>query len=334
MSFSEQFDATKLDSPVNPELDQVLVAEDDPVFRHVLQNWLQKWNYCVTAVENGVDAWNLLQTEKAPKMVIVDWMMPEMDGLELCRRIRNLKLAPYRYILLLTAKDNKQDVVTGLEAGADDYLTKPFNVDELRARVRTGRRILQLQDALLQAKDALQFEAAHDPLTGLYNRGAIMDFLQREGQRHVRTREPLGVIMADLDYFKRVNDTYGHLMGDIVLKESARRFMTVMRSYDGVGRYGGEEFLIVVPGCNLADLVASGERLRNCMAEQPIQAEEIPVPVTLSVGVASALLVGTDALNYETLLRAADAALYRAKANGRNRVECATFARATAQGMV
>ena len=183
--------------------DNVLVVEDDPIFRRILESWLEKWNYRVTSLENGVDAWRVLQQDDCPQLAILDWVMPGVDGIELCRRIRQQQQGPYKYVLLLTARGSKEDVVAGLEAGADDYLIKPFHVNELRARVRAGKRILELQDALMKAHSDLQFEAAHDRLTGLWNRGAIMDLLQRETQRSVRIGEPLGVIMADVDHFKR-----------------------------------------------------------------------------------------------------------------------------------
>jgi len=175
-------------------VDAALIAEDDPIFRRILVSWFKKWDYSVTAVENGLDAWELLQHEDAPQMAVLDWMMPGMDGIELCRKIRSREQGPYRYVLLLTAKDDKQDVVAGLEAGADDYLTKPFDVDELRARVRAGKRILDLQAALIHAKDELQFAAAHDPLTRLWNRGAILDLMKREVSRRQRSGDALGVI--------------------------------------------------------------------------------------------------------------------------------------------
>jgi diguanylate cyclase (GGDEF)-like protein len=307
-----------------------LIAEDDPIFRHILQNWLQRWHYQVTAVSNGLDAWKALQEKTAPKMAVLDWMMPGMDGIELCRKIRQTH-GPYRYLLLLTAKDNKQDVVAGLDAGADDYLIKPFDVNELRARVRAGKRILDLQDALLRAHDALQFEAAHDPLTSLWNRGAIMDTLKRELLRQQRSKEPLGIMMADLDHFKKINDSLGHLAGDAVLQESARRLADAVRGYDAVGRYGGEELLILMPGCDTANLPILGERLRQALADRPIQVAEREIPVTLSIG-AVCVSAGPSPHSYEDFLRVADAALYSAKANGRNRVEIAPEAKAAAQG--
>lgn len=303
--------------------DTVLIAEDDPVFRRILQSCLQSWNYQVRACEDGLDAWNVLQQEHAPQMAILDWMMPGMDGIEICRRIRGQQHDPYRYVLLLTAKDDKHDVVQGLEAGADDYLTKPFDVDELHARVRAGKRILELQNALIQARESIRFEALHDHLTGVWNRGAVLDLLQREVQRRQRSGEGLGVIMADVDHFKKINDSYGHVVGDAVLAEVARRVTGSVRGYDSVGRYGGEEFLIIVPGCDPQGLVVNAERLRCVIAESPIDSASGPIPVTLSVGVVSVGVGNSEAVEHIALVQAADSALYRAKVGGRNRVEVA-----------
>jgi diguanylate cyclase (GGDEF)-like protein len=324
---------TKLDSTGRPSsLDSVLVAEDDPIFRHLLGSWLQRWNYKVTAVENGLDAWNALQEAHAPQLVVLDWMMPGMDGVELCRRIRANGNGPYRYVLLLTAKYEKQDVVEGLDAGADDYLTKPFDVDELRARVRAGKRILELQHALLRSQEALQYEAAHDRLTGLWNRGAVMDMLRRETQRHQRTGSHLGVVMVDVDHFKQINDTYGHLVGDGVLQEVARRLASFVRAYDFVGRYGGEEFLAVMPSCSPSDLVNGAERLRCGIADKPIETSAGPIQCTISLGVASAPVGDRESSELEALLRVSDEALYLAKRNGRNRVEIAPGSKASQVG--
>jgi diguanylate cyclase (GGDEF)-like protein len=303
--------------------DTVLIAEDDPVFRRILQSCLQSWNYQVRACDNGLDAWNVLQQEHAPQMAILDWMMPGMDGIEMCRRIRGLQLDPYRYVLLLTAKDDKHDVVQGLEAGADDYLTKPFNVDELHARVRAGKRILELQKELIQARESLRFEALHDHLTGLWNRGAVLNLLQREEQRRQRSGDALGVIMVDVDHFKAINDSHGHLVGDVVLTEVAKRLTASVRGYDSVGRYGGEEFLIIVPGCNPQGLIISAERLRGVIAETPINSASGPIPVTISVGLVSVGPGNLKPVEHIALVQAADSALYRAKAKGRNRVEIA-----------
>jgi len=312
-------------------MDTVLIAEDDPIFRRILESWFKRWGYCVTAVENGLDAWEVLKKEDAPQLAILYWMMPGMDGIDLCRRIRARDQAPYRYVLLLTAKDDKQDVITGLEAGADDYLTKPFDVDELRARVRAGKRILDLQAALMRAQEALKFDAAHDRLTAIWNREAILDLFKGEIDRSRRNNDSLGIIMVDVDFFKKVNDTHGHLVGDVVLQEVGHRLASGLRSYDSVGRYGGEEFLVVVPGCDALNLVVAAERLRRRIADQPVDTSAGPVPVTISLGLATVQANESGLIDREGLIRLADAALYAAKARGRNRVESAPVSRAASQ---
>jgi two-component system, cell cycle response regulator len=309
-------------SEAQSRLSTILVAEDDRLFRYILQTCLEKWGHKVILVNDGITAWNALQSDDAPRMVIFGWMMPGLDGLELCRKIRQSCPKPYRYLLLLSAKDSKQDIVAALEAGADDYLSKPFDVDELRARIRSGERILQLQEALMQAHDELQFEAAHDRLTELWNRGAVLDALERESRRAFRSKEPLSVVMLDLDSFKKINDTYGHLLGDAVLKEVGRRLVAAFRGYDYVGRYGGEEFLAVVPGCGREDLIVLAERARQSVSSSTVPTTAGEIPVTVSLGVASAQIQDIQK-DPEDLLRQADSALYLAKSNGRNRVEVA-----------
>jgi diguanylate cyclase (GGDEF)-like protein len=248
-------------------------------------------------------------------------MMPGLDGLELCRRIRKSDANSYHYVLLLTARDNKQDIVAGFEAGADDYLTKPFDADELHSRIRAGRRILELQAALIASQRKLEIQATHDRLTGLCNRGAILDKLVGELQRRQRRGEPLGVIMVDIDHFKYVNDTYGHLIGDTVLRETAQRLQLAVRTYDSVGRYGGEEFVVIVPGCNAFDLMVLAERLRLAVSSKTIETTSGPLNVTISLGSACADSAPGIRVESEDLLRCADTALYSAKRLGRNRAE-------------
>jgi diguanylate cyclase (GGDEF)-like protein len=275
----------------------------------------------VIAVEDGHKAWELLQGNFVPDIVILDRMMPGMDGVELCRRIRSKKLERYQYILLVSGKDEKRDVVEGLDAGADDYLTKPFDISELQARVRAGERVLLLQHSLIQALDALRYQATHDDLTGVWSRGTTLHLLKCELERGARSGTSTGVLMIDLDHFKKINDTYGHLSGDAVLRAAASRISIAMRSYDFVGRYGGEEFLAVLSNCNNEELQAVAERARQAVAESPISAEECDISVTASIGgVVTVSKIEEDV----ELLSTADSALYEAKRSGRNRVVIAS----------
>jgi two-component system, cell cycle response regulator len=297
--------------------DRVLIAEDDPMLRRILRTWLESWGYKVTAAEDGEKAWEILQQDEAPQLLILDWMMPARDGLELCRLVRERDRSPYQYILLVTAKDDKQDLVRGLEAGADDYLSKPFDRNELRARLRTGRRILTLQDEQIKAGEALHFQATHDGLTGLWNRAAIFDLLHREFQVAARSALIAGVMMLDVDHFKRVNDSYGHPAGDAVLREVARRAQLAVRDYDLVGRYGGEEFLIILPDCAPDQLQSCAERIRQAVAGQPVTSDDSSISITVSIGTA---ILDPLSTNEKDALAAADTALYHAKNSGRNRV--------------
>lgn len=301
---------------------KVLIAEDDSASRRLLQALLERWDYDVVVASDGAQAWEALQGEQAPRLAILDWMMPGMDGVQVCREVRKRAAGPYTYILLLTAKDQKQEMIEGIEAGADDYLTKPLDANELRVRLRSGRRILELEESLIAARDALQFQADHDRLTGLWNRGAIIDGLKRELERSERQGTPVALVMTDLDHFKRINDTYGHLVGDSVLYTAAQRMRSCARLYDLVGRYGGEEFLLVLPGCDGPSAVKQAERLRTLISTDTFATPQGNISITLSAGVAvSPVPSDKDPAH---LLCAADKALYRAKENGRNRVEFAT----------
>jgi len=300
---------------------RILIAEDDPVSRRVLQVALTKLGYQVETACDGEAAWQALQRDDTPRLAVLDWMMPGINGPEVCRRLRRLDGRPYVYTLLLTARGQKEDLVRGLEAGADDYLVKPFDAVELKARLNVGRRILGLQNELLAACAALQERASRDALTDLWNHGAILDILQREYTRARREGLPFALAMADLDHFKRVNDSHGHPAGDAVLRETARRIRASLRRYDAVGRYGGEEFLIVVPGLGRPAGLDLAERLRLSVAERPVAFEGRPIPVSVSVGLTVA--GPHDGVDPAALLQAADAALYRAKHAGRNRVQYA-----------
>jgi two-component system, cell cycle response regulator len=300
---------------------KVLIADDDSVSRHMLRSLLVKWGYEVVATEDGNAAWNHLKLPDAPRMALLDWMMPGKNGVDVCRELREHRPEPYTYMLLLTAKDAKENIVEGLESGADDYLTKPFHPQELRARIRVGLRLLELEDNLVQAREAMRFKATHDTLTGVWNRGAIMESLDREISRSRREGRSLGVLIVDLDHFKSVNDTYGHLAGDHVLREVTKRMQADVRPYDAVGRYGGEEFLILLPGCDNTATHEKAERLRGAIMQHPVETESRSLNITMSVGAVASGDWPKSTANQ--ILQMADSALYRAKEEGRNRTAVA-----------
>jgi two-component system cell cycle response regulator len=299
---------------------QVLVVEDSAVYRKLIGDDLRAWNFRVTLAEDGAQASAVLGRPDSPKLVLLDWVLPDIEGIELCQRIRQAGSSrPYIYVILLTSKDGRQNMLHAMAAGADDYLVKPFDELELKARLMVGKRILDLQDELVQAREAMRHAATHDSLTELTNRGEILAMLQRELERARRDRKPLSVILADIDHFKQVNDTLGHLFGDQALQEVARRLRSNLRVYDGIGRYGGEEFLLVLPGCDLENAIVRGNELRELVAATPVAALNSEKEITVSMGVAVSESGGANAA--EALLSCADAGLYAAKENGRNRVE-------------
>jgi diguanylate cyclase (GGDEF)-like protein len=298
---------------------KILIAEDDAISRRLLETILRKWGYEVVVAHDGSQAWEELQKEDSPRLAILDWMMPGMDGVEVCGKVRDRTGSPYVYILLLSAKSQREDLVRGLESGADDYITKPFDANELKVRLRAGRRILDLQTQLMSAQDAMRDQASRDPLTGILNRNAIFELFRKELSRALRENNEIAIVMVDIDHFKDLNDTHGHMAGDAVLREFTGRIARSLRPYDGVGRYGGEEFLVVLPGCELRAAMKHAERLRALMADVRFDTSEGRHTVTCSLGVAST--ASSEQKDMDSLIRAADAALYRAKRNGRNRVE-------------
>jgi diguanylate cyclase (GGDEF)-like protein len=298
---------------------KVLVADDDPVSRRVTQATLKDAGYAVVPVEDGAEAWAVLQSRDAPAIAVLDWMMPGLDGPTLCLRLRKLRREPRTYVVLLTARKGHGHAMQGLDAGADDYLTKPPHAGELQARLRVAERTIALQDGLIAAREAIRFRASHDELTRTLSRRAVLEALDREIGRHRRRRTPWAAALADLDHLKVVNDTYGHLAGDAVLAEAAARIRGALRNYDDVGRFGGEEFLFILPSCEPAEAAMVAERVRARVATGRVVTGVGVMDITCSIGVA--LVRGdTDAT---AVLAAADEALYRAKAAGRNRVEIA-----------
>jgi len=301
---------------------KILIADDDATNRALLRAALKKLGYEVEITANGSEAWAALQRSDAAELAILDWMMPGMTGPEICLKLRARDDGRYVYVILLTGLTELSALVEGLESGADDFIAKPFRTPELYARLRAGQRILDLQRELLAGRAQIEHLAAHDSLTGLCNRRVILEQLAQELARAQRELKPVGVIMMDIDHFKQINDSHGHPKGDQVLQETARRLTETVRPYDSVGRYGGEEFLLLAGNCDMEQTFAVAERLRAAIGAEPMKIGSILLRVTASFGVSSAK--PGEMADGEILIEAADRALYRAKELGRNRVECSS----------
>jgi two-component system cell cycle response regulator len=301
--------------PARPRM-RVLIAEDNAVIQSVLKFMLVSWSYEPLIASDGSEAWKILQSDSAPRIAILDWNMPGIDGLEICRRLRASASEPYTYVLLLTARTEAADLVVGIEAGADDYLRKPFNAPELRARVHAGSRIIKLQEQLLAAREALREQATRDALTGLFNHACILKELDRELARANQKNRPLAVLNIDIDRFRQINDSFGHPAGDEVLRETGRRLRAAAPEGASIGRYCGKEFLVVLPGCDAASANAHAARFRNALEVSIFSAGAASFPVSCSVGVACRPTGGS--CSSDILLREADEALVWAKRESRN----------------
>ncbi|WP_165921703.1 GGDEF domain-containing response regulator [Sulfuricurvum sp. IAE1] len=295
---------------------RILIAEDDPVSRKLLQALLVKWGYEVVVACDGEEAWRYLQSEDTPKLAVIDWMMPGMDGVQICRKVRERKDGPYIYILLLTAKNQKEDIIRGIGAGADDYITKPFDSNELNARLRAGRRILDLQAELISTRESLRVQATHDPLTGLPNRLLFSDRLTQFLARAKRQSSSIAVMYLDLDRFKIINDTLGHNYGDILLQEVADRLSSCLRQSDTLARMGGDEFTVILTDiADSEDTSVVAKKIMNVLSA-PVNLDGRDYFITASIGIS---IYPSDGIDAETLVKNADTAMYHSKELGRNK---------------
>jgi two-component system cell cycle response regulator len=307
--------------PAHDSSPTVLLAEDDPVTRMLLTRQLKKAGYEVEAVADGAAALQKFKQQFYP-FLLTDWEMPEMDGVSLCKAVRAMTFEGYVYTLLLTARDSKEHIIAGLEAGADDYLTKPIHEAELVARLNTGRRILNLEQSLRAASQENRRLSITDALTGAFNRRYLMEQLPREVDRCRRYGHALSVVLCDIDHFKRVNDSFGHSVGDAVLTLFVERIRSLTREgVDWIARYGGEEFVIVLPETPYAGGMMAAEKLRAAIAASTLPTTCGDLSITASFGVAAINPEnGFQQASADRLIRGADEFLYEAKQRGRNRV--------------
>ena len=300
----------------SPDGPWILIAEDDPDSRIILRSFLEAWGYRVRAVATGTDALIEVDSDDPPAVVIVDWELPGTVGPEIIRHIRARGAELCTYVLLLTARSGRSSFIEGMDAGADDFITKPVDPLELQIRLRAAMRMADAQRQLAAARDVMRDKAMRDGLTGLWNKETISTRLQTELDRCARERRPTSAILIDLDHFSLVNERFGHLGGDAALREVAARLTHAVRGYDAVGRYGGEELLVVLPGTAAHDALALADRLLEDIRRHPVHCSEGCIEVTASAGVATAA-PGTP-VTPDELLRSADRALYEAKHGGRD----------------
>lgn len=295
---------------------QVLIAEDDLISRMMLSSVIEKWGYEPIIVDNGESALEILTGVSPPLLAILDWVMPGIDGIDVVRTLREKKEEVPTYVIMLTTRSEKEDVIAGLEAGADDYIRKPFDVDELWARIRVGLRTATLQKDLMETQKALEYEAIHDPLTGCLNRRGILERLSEEIERSQRTGEQFCVAMCDLDHFKKINDTYGHQTGDDVLKCFVQIIRSQLRLYDQIGRLGGEEFLIIIPNITESYAENTLERLNKTIQDTEMVTCTGKIKITVSIGG----IILNEKIDMDTIIKHVDKALYIAKERGRNQI--------------
>ena len=297
---------------------RVLVAEEDEGSRRELERQLESWGYETILARDGVEAWDDLQRDGRIKLVLTAWTMPGLDGMELCRKLRREPGGYYRYVVMISGGQGNE-AAQALDAGADDFLSRPVIWTELQARLAVGRRILRQQDKLIETCEELRIQATRDALTGLWNRGAFLELLEIELKRADRADGETGLLLMDVDGFKTINDTFGHLAGDRVLQQMADRLKRIVRSCDFVGRLGGDEFCIVLSQYRGGQLRERAERIRQAISGEPVRCGAVNIPITISVG---AVVATGNQSSTQELIAAADIALYSAKGTGRNRTVC------------
>ena len=299
---------------------KVLIADDDKISRLLVKKLLTSIGYEVLEAEDGERAWQILQEEPI-RLIVLDWVMPKIDGTELCKRLRASKGEEYYYIIVLTGRNSSEDIIAGLQAGADDYITKPFLPQEFEMRLKIARRILVLRQSMQEDLENQRYIIQHDILTGILNQEEIIKVLEKEINRAQRQKSKLSVIMGDLDNFRRINDRYGNVAGDAVLTETANRMKNALRIYDNVGRYDGKEFLLVLPGCSIDEARLIARRILNVIKNEPVLYHDNKIPVTISLGLTCN--DNADCSDLKGIIEAVDFAMRQAKEKGRNRYEVA-----------
>jgi diguanylate cyclase (GGDEF)-like protein len=295
----------------------IAIVDDDRAIRNLVKMFLKREGYRVIEYATGEEARARLHKTQWD-LAILDRRLPDLDGVELANELKNDPTLRTRYVIMLTGEADQRDKIEGLDQGADDYITKPFHGGELMARIRAGLRIVSLQNDLIAANRRLERLSITDGLTELYNHRHFQDELARHFSESVRYGRPLSLALIDLDFFKKINDTYGHAVGDVVLKTVAHLFTDSIRKTDLAARYGGEEFAVIMPETEMQDALSFAEKIRALVENTTVETDQGTVRATVSIGVAS--IPHPDINTPKELIEDADDCLYRAKEGGRNQV--------------
>ena len=294
---------------------KILIADDSPTTRFVLKKNLNKWNYDVVEASDGITAYNILQNDDPPRIAILDWNMPGMDGVSICKKIRSEPNKPFIYKILLTSRSSTEDLVFALDNGAHNFQSKPFKPIEIRSHVKVGHRLVEADDKLKEYADTMKKLATVDPLTNAFNRRYFMEHAEQEFKRSLRYQRPFSLLIIDIDHFKKINDNYGHACGDEVLKAITSLFKEELRNSDIFARIGGEEFAVILPETNAVKAVEVGQRIRIKIKNYDIPYNNINIKITISIGISS---INDKSKSLDELLKNADDALYDVKKCGRN----------------
>ncbi|WP_028024324.1 GGDEF domain-containing response regulator [Enterovibrio calviensis] len=298
-----------------------LVADDDKATAKLVEVLLNKWGIKTVVAHDGLEALEVMMQPKPPSLLLFDWEMPGYSGIELCEKIRQIDTTNPPYIIICTARDATESIVHGLNKGANDYVSKPFNTQVLKARVEVGTRTLELQSRLVDAMVRLDHFASFDELTGLLNRRALFERIHEDFSRAHRAKDNLCFVVCDIDWFKRINDKYGHPAGDAVLRQLGDLLTQQLRPYDRLGRIGGEEFLLLFSVTTIDSAVKVLERIKLAIEKHDFVYEDTHIAATMSFG-ATFIEAGEQIARVESYFKRADEALYRSKELGRN---CVTF---------
>ncbi len=293
-----------------------LIVEDDKETRELIHEFIKDIFIKVYKTKSAEEAQILLKSDETIQLILLDWNLPGLSGIEFSKILRETTDNRYIYILMITGEQSSDSMILAYEKGVDDYIVKPFQFSELKAKLKSAQRIIEMENKLRKKYKEAHYKSIYDSLTNVFNRAEIFEKLNVEYVRHTRNKLIFGIILIDIDYFKKINDTFGHQYGDYVLKKTAEIIKNRCRSYDYIGRYGGEEFLIICPETDKNSLYSIANRIREAVMEYDFEYKNVKSNITISAGIATS----DETHSFDSMLELADKRLYNSKSSGRNKI--------------